>query len=408
MYSNEKLQYEQNTYKAFQYCSINDEEEESIFLKLIPTLYMLCESGRLKKDLIYLHLLALQNEKILQKFIDTDAENSTLDTLKPCKMYAYLLHQKHHWILAVIEKYKTLGLHFTKQTVNKFMLLELIKASNSQDIDLIKGILIDLKDRQLNDTFMKYYLNEVADAISVIDAIKALCPECDCSSFDLMFFVIKNGALKTVSEYLDLQQSDKWNQLEILINAYEAKRARSDPSERDIFIAFTAIDKLLIKSSERTTTKTTMQETLNEIQLQLCTLQNPKLLMECMEIIFTLLFLREEHCQINCNVKAFVHDGVKTKLMLQSLKLIIETVKMKDLLRNDVEQYKVLDELYKHVIDAVWRYELLVEITGTKFLENPIYYMLASPESLIHMCFKKEHFRKAQQVVQVCNNFIVS
>lgn len=368
-----------------------------IFKAIIPSLRTLCENGKLQKDIVYLSLLAARNSKLaLETFLEYDKVSVTLDNLTSQSIFEYCIFKKQHWFTETLNNLNTLGKqHFSTEIYKKLLILRLFNLTNVASIDTtaVKAILNEIQ-RDDNDILINFYINKVENAVDLVDFISSIASTTNMNVNEIIYFTVNNSNIKTISMYMDLKQTHNW----------ESIIKQIDDDNLEIFKAFAVVFSILMCLNICDPPQS-VEDILRSAEAQLLSMRNKKLQLEVIKTIFTLLFLSKEQLQDYSNQKGYVNEVEGTSIILHFLKSVFQTIKLKNLLERNTDEFTVFAEVDKHLIDALWRHELVTTIKTVDSLSSKknrlLSYMLAAPESLIYMCLKKGNFERALQVIQV-------
>lgn len=395
MLQNATLQCSRSVYKCLEQFTISNKAEEEFFVQLMPKLHYLCKCDRLDKGLVYLTLIALENENIMQKFLNYDREHSRLSRLNSCEVTEYCLYKRQHWFIPVLNEYKSLGKeHFSDEIFKKIAVLKLVDAANNDAVNLaeIKDILGDVPAK-ITDKCLDYFTNEIRRVVDVTDFLKLIKNGSELDDTELANYVLKNSFLKTICEYADLKKTFQWHLI--------AKKLQEvDVRESETFTAFTVLYKILCYLKIIANNSSNAEEGLQEVEAQLLTIKNSTMQLQVVRLIFTLIFLRKEHLKLPVATVGFVHDKTNVKLLLDFLNSTVSVAKLNNFYQNEGEQ-EIFLELNERLRHASWKYGLMDKIGKRGFRENPVFYLLSTPESLVHMCLKQGDYGSAQEVVVV-------
>lgn len=399
MLQNATLQCSRSVYKCLQQFTISNKAEEEFFIQLVPKLHYLCRSDRLDKGLVYLTLIALENENIIQKFLSYDREHSKLSRINSCEITEYCLYKKQHWFIPVLDNYKSLGKqYFSDEIFKKIAVLKLVDAANDDAIDLseIKDILKEVPAK-ITDECLDYFTNEIRRVVDITDFVKSLINDSKLDDTELANYILRNSFLKTLCEYADLRKTSQWHLIAKKMQELDNKKREG---ESETFTAFTVLYKVLCYLNVIASNTGNAQEGLQEVEAQLLTIKSSTMQLEVVRLIFTFIFLRKEHLKCSDSSDGFVHDKTNVKLLLDFMNSTVSVAKLNNFYQKEGER-EVFSELNERLRHATWKYGLVEKVGKRGFRENPVFYMLCSAESLVHMCLKRGDYGSALEVVQV-------
>ncbi|RZC39218.1 hypothetical protein BDFB_007511 [Asbolus verrucosus] len=368
--------------------------DEKYFVEnFIPKVYALYEKQILQKDLVYLSLLASQNFDTLEKFINYDKSVFVLNIEDPVSLYDYFVYEQKHWLYEVINNPSAYDkLIPLKSIYNKLNMIKYITITNSSNINIeqLQTMSPQIDDEYL-DEFWKYYIQEVNRFIDIVQFCKTTT-QTNADDNELFRFASNNTLLNTLSTYTNLKDSTQWENILCKI------RDHMETEQLNVFTGYIIIAtlvNLLIHNSYSTSLKKDFVNTLlDNMKNKLIELQDKHLQIELLENIFCLLFYRSG-TDFACKEK-------EVRFVLFLLKTVMDKLKLKKVYDKDSDEYKRLSTLNVYVADAIWRLDLIVNIKiAPKIEDQLVNYMLAPPESLIHLCLKRENFERAYQVIEV-------
>nr|XP_008195345.1 PREDICTED: zinc finger FYVE domain-containing protein 26 homolog isoform X2 [Tribolium castaneum] len=365
------------------------ETDEKQWESLIPKIYYLYDRQVLRKDLVYLSLLASQNHALLRKFVDYDKSIYVLNVADPVSLYDYYVYKGKHWVYEIIDNpgnhAKLVDL---KNIYNKFQMIKYVKETNTSVVDLDQ---LERLSHAINfeflDDFWKFYVAEITRFITTVKFCKTLKP--DANDSDLFVFASKNTQLDTLSRFTDLSDATQWeNILAKLCNNCDQFNIFTG------FVILATLINLLIDNYNTNLKKDHVNALFETVKTKLIDLKDKQLQIELLENIFRLMFHRKSH-EFTCKEK-------EIRFVLFLLKSVTEELKLKKVYERDSEHYRRLSTLSIYVTDALWRLDLILNTKNTpKIQEQLLNYMLAPPESLIHICLKRHNFERAHQVIEI-------
>ncbi|XP_044264148.1 zinc finger FYVE domain-containing protein 26 [Tribolium madens] len=365
------------------------ETDDKQWESLIPKIYYLYERQVLRKDLVYLSLLASQNHALLGKFIDYDKSIYSLDVSDPVSLYDYHVYKKQHWVYEIIDNPGNYPkLVDLKNIYNKFQMIKFVKETNLSvvEIDQLESLTREINFEFLDD-FWKFYVEEITRFISTVKFCKTL--KTDANDSDLFVFASKNTPLDTLSRFTDLGDATQWENI--------SSKLACNHDQFIIFTGFTILAtliNLLIDNYNPNLKKDHINALFETLKSKLIDLKDKQLQIELLENIFRLMFHRKAH-EFTCKEK-------EIRFVLFLLKSVTEELKLKKVYERDSDHYRRLSTLSNYVTDALWRLDLILNTKITpKIQEQLLNYMLAPPESLIHICLKRQNFERAHQVIEI-------
>lgn len=370
-------------------CNLNEHDEKYFIDSLIPKIYYLYDKQILQKDLVYLSLLASQNLVLLQKFLDYDKSIFVLNIEDPVSLYDYYVYKKKHWLYEIIDNPENEKLLPLKNIYNKFNMIKYVKETNISVVDINQ---LDKLTTEINleylDEFWKVYVEEITRFIDSVKFCKSLKTEAGDS--ELFMFASKNTLLDTLSNYTDLSDPTEW---ENILN-----KLVSNSDQFNIFTGFiilaTLINLLIYENHNPNLKKDHINALFENVKTKLIELRDKQLQITLLENIFFLMFHRKSH-EFTCKEK-------EIRFVLFLLKSVTEELKLKKVYDKHSDHYRRLSTLSIYVTDALWRLDLILNTKITpKIEEQLLHYMLAPPESLIHICLKRQNFERAHQVIEV-------
>lgn len=373
------------------------EEETSIFIDIIqPKLVVLINNGTLDKVSVYLSLLANPDTNIIRNFCEFEKASFELDMTDPNSIFKYTVYTKQHWFANIILN-TSYDRNFSQDIVLFIKVLRLIYYSNSSvvNIETIRGLLDTLEKSDLQDKFVAYYIRELRQVIKVVTFIKPkLAGNKNTSVSKIYHSATSQSALETFSDYLDLSDTEISEQILLELK------------DEHVFTAYSILLNL-IKSLKQCKEGLNAKEdrissTIEETKLRLLNLLDAPQQLELLENIFVLLFMQNRNLnQTDTDSEEFYCHENEVRLILLFLKSVCEELRLKNQFKKQSAAYGRFLDLNKKVIDGLWRFELIMGVESEKFSKNIVRYLLAPPESLIHLCLKRDDFEKAHQVLQV-------
>ncbi|KAF5271758.1 hypothetical protein FQA39_LY08081 [Lamprigera yunnana] len=371
----------------------------------LSKIFDLINNGTVVRQFLYLCLLANSDKDVLLKFIQCEKSVIKLDLTDSSSFYNYCLFTNRHWLEDVIQGDEIVEGVFSPDTVSTLLHLKLIQRTNEPIIDLNRiHQVLDTLPLESNKFMIDYVtkLNQILDVITLCGKYLQLTKS---NISEIYYFASNNLPLNVFSKFLDLCSFEVCEDVFCKLNTYEAI------TEIETLTAFTILYNILhclklcknnFVSSDK---KDEISDKLNEIQLKLITLNNVKLQVELLENIFVFLFIQEHHLNSDLEKnKNFYCTQKEVRLILMFLKSTCEEIKKNTMYNKASDEYNRFTELMKNITDGIWRMELVSNSTSSSKIENNIIsYLLAPPNSLIHLSLKQNNFNKADQVIKIFN-----
>lgn len=395
--------YDVDIYEVLSEIDVTEAEDERL-KEIILNLLQFCEEKQLSKYYIYLSCLANSNQVMLQKFVEYDMAKADLKEIAETEIFEYVVYKRKHWFLKVLDEFDTLGKRYLNDNIyQKIVATKLIEQTNIPIIDKgnVESILhlLSLND----DEFVCFYKEEIKNVLSVITFLEDLSLIHDTT--DEMFrFIICNSLLATLSKYTELEDTKHWERIveKLQDNDAQLHESAEDTTQTDVFLSFAILCTFL----NFITSNCTLGNELQKLKENFFKITSTKLQMEVIKIVFIFVFLRKEHLKhsVECDLNEYLNNSKNLNLIFQFLKDVFCTIKIENKLSKESPEYGAFTKFNKYLTDAIWRYELITHVQSSKLATSPhrlIYYMLAPPESLIHLCLKRRDFERADQVVKV-------
>lgn len=395
--------YEEEVYQVLSEVGVTVADEERVN-EIIPNLYQLCKNGKLSKYYVYLSCLANIDDRILRKFFECDKADAHLTTTSKMEIFEYVVYKRKHWFLKVLKEFDSLGKeHFNDAVYQKVLVAKLIEETNATTIDRekVRNILDAMVANE--DELIEFYKKEVQEVLNVITFMEDLDFSSNVTE-EIFQFVIGNSLLTSLSKHVALEEEKYWERILNKLQDNDAQHCQGtdEATETDVFLSFTIICTILnfVTSSNKAVNR---GNELRKIIADFFKITCTRLQLEVMKISFIIIFLRTEHLK-SCTEDKYLNDSISLNNILQFLKNIFDTIKIQHKYNKESPEYKTFIKFNKYLTDAMWRYELITHVKSSKLAASPnklIPYMLAPPESLIHLCLKQRDFERAQQVVKV-------
>lgn len=372
----------------------------------LPKIQLLCDKQILRKDIMYLTLIAYNNLDVLKKCFEFDKSVYKLKIEDPSSLYDYGIFKKQHWFYEALNNYDEVKANFNKNISHKILALKVIEVTNSREIPLEQiKILLENIDTVDMDVFWKYYIKEIQHLIRVTDFCKKAVPSANTN--EIFLYMSEHCILETFSKYIDITKLE-WNEMLIKIYEEEELHQNSDDTQSQQFLSFYILGNIFkIVLFAENNTKLNVNETLEDIKSKIFSLKSKLTQVILLENIFAILFIKTNHIFSDVE-ETFICKEKQIRLILYFIKMVIDDIKLKNLYSKESEEYFRFNELNKYVTDAIWRTELIEDIKEPGKCEtNLLRYMLASPQSLIQMCLKRGDFKRAYQVIEVSFSLVL-
>ncbi|KAJ8962783.1 hypothetical protein NQ318_001182 [Aromia moschata] len=391
------LQVKKRFYKLFcGYKFIKENEENFLFEYLLPTIYTLYSTKVLRKDIVYLTLIAYGNLELLQICIKYDKTVFKLKVECPASLYDYCLFKKH-WFDRILRS-RHENTVFNKDVWNKILTMRLIQTTNLSEIDVdeVKIILQKIHLENL-ESFWKYYVQEIHHLIDLFNFYKNGCSS-DVNEF--FSYTTKNSTLDSLSKYIKFSDVN-WNDILDKIRNEENLHQVVSNHQSEAFESFLILGnifRLILLENNNIN----INEIIEDIKRRILDIKNVTLQITLLENLFVTIFMKNNHL-LDSNLKDdFICKERDIRLVLHLLKVTLDEITLKNMYAKDSPEYSRFINLSKDVTDAMWRMELVTNVKDPdKYELRMLKYMLASPQSLIQMCLKKGDFKRAYQVIEI-------
>lgn len=385
---------------------------------IISRLHTLYKKRILRKDLILYSLLVNEDKYLFENLIEHDNRMVKLDLENPTSLFDFTYVKKKHWFLEIIEnEYPNIKDVFNEDILMRIYFIKLVYFSNLDriDVDAIKRVL-----KQLNylweDKFVTTYVNELKRILNVIEYCTKTTKE-NCDITELYYYIWNNSVLNVLSKYVNLQDCNNWHDIKNLIKDEETflkdnynLKDEDEYSQSEIFLSFTILYNVIkcVKlchdlKDDDTVTKSNISGVVEETKEMILQIEKETLLVELLEDIFVLVFMKNERND-DMELAEFFCNANELFLILLFLKSIINDITIVKRIDKQSTLYKRYKNLCDYVTDAFWRLELITTLemdSEESSKKSILHYMLAPPESLICICLKKGNFEKANEVIQV-------
>lgn len=392
---------------------LNDEQLKN--LEIIPKLYLLYDKGILRKDLVLFSLLVNADRRYFEELIKFEKAVLQLNLEDGTTLFDFSYEKKKNWFLELIENdFGNLRSVFTEETLQRINVIKLIYNTHLEAIDLgkIKSILGETNFKS-HDAILGTFLSETEHNLRIIEYCLETNPEGALNVSELFHFVWNNNILSVLSKYVKLHKLEYWDDIKQLIKTHEDFLNTTYPNQTDViassytetetFFVYTILHNVIksIKLCHNLNpndyqTKTNISSIIEKTKQLIIQIKKDDLLIDTLENIFVLIFMRDD--------SGFFCNQNELFLNILFLKSLINEIKTTRKFEKNSDIYKRFHELSDYVTDALWRLELITSIEkcdGDFSKKSILTYMLASPESLINICLKKENFEKAHQVIKV-------
>ncbi|KAJ3648482.1 hypothetical protein Zmor_020282 [Zophobas morio] len=373
--------------------TLTEHDEKHFIESFIPKVYYLYDKKVLRKDLVYLSLLAGENHHVLEKFIEYDKSIFVLNIDDPVSLFDYYVYEKKHWVYEIVNNPSGFDKLIPLKTIyNKLKMIKFIYETNFPEVDIeyLHSLSAQI-DVEVLDDFWKFYVDEIIKFIEVVRFCKPLLKR-EVSDSELFAFGSSNALLDTLSRFVDLGDPARWD---TILNRL---KLNTNEDELNVFTGFMIIAtliRLLLQENYNTNNqkKDFVNSVFEDVKTWLLSLQNKQLQVELLENVFSLLFHRSRN-EFTCKEK-------EIRFILFLLKSVIEELQLKKTHEKTSPEHKKLSSLMNLVTDSLWRLDLIINTKMTpKIEERLLNYMLAPPASLIHLCLKRRNFERAHQVIQ--------
>lgn len=414
--------------------AVPQDETKEFLEDVVPQIYTLCDVGMLKKEILYLSLLANNTTKVLNLFLEHESRTLILNLSNSFTIFDFCNHRREHWFTEVIQdRVPASKAKFSKELYNSIKILKLINITN-EPIGHVRHIeeLLSEIESSINDKFLKSYVQEIIQLVRTIRFVNGLRRE---AKNDVIYidFLNRHSLLEILSNYLDLRCETYWREVAQILSdrenyrleTYDTQRVdQKDYTELGHFIAFTSIHNIIkcieMYKFEFYVSIDKMKEVndlLESTQKIIVNLGNIHLVLEILENIFALLFMKDKHVSVgnkkgsksdvasSDSVDFYCNDEPLVRMIISFLRSVIDQLKSKNVFGLQSEEYKRFLEIAKWVVDAQWRLDIVNDDDSEKEgPRNVVYYMLAGPEALVNVCMKQNSFSKASQVFEVSSS----
>lgn len=403
------------------FSSLNYESNEDVVLEVLPTLYKLFNKNILSKNILYLSLLLNDNSSLLDACIQWEKVNFKLDyndCLKDSnKLFDYTIYTKKHWFYHLISNWETIN-ETLPNIQDKLLYLQLVTITNESN-SLMFSMLEDVTKKCLQvpssdlDPFWIFYAKEIRLILKILELCQNQDNFISIHPGEFMDYSTKHSVLSVCSEYLNLTKTYK--EVEHLLTEINQNTPPHNENLSDqiqtlsSFGVLANLLKLILPSLKDNQPHPSANEEIKRIQSQFLQLKDHKLQIELLQLIFTITFLQFDHIikRTESTFKIvqsynFICNEKEVRLILFTLKSLIENIEFNKIFENDPHCSEKLDRLHTLVIDATRRLDIVINtVSLPKYEEKFLYYMLATPEGLINLCLKNDDFDRAYQVLKV-------
>lgn len=399
-------------YKALMNFKLNYEDD----LKnsdIVQRLYSLYEKNILRKDLLLFSLLLNEDKTLFQHVVEYDHSNVKLDLRQPKAIFDFMLIKNRHWFIYIIENdYPNLENFFNNDVLTRINIAKLIYFSNLQSIDVraVNDAFNKVYSTVWEDKIVNAYIIQIGHILNVMEHVQKHTKE-NCDITELYYYIWNNSVLNVLSKFTNLNESNNWINVmklikdeELILNECYNVQECNVCTQSETFASFTILFNIIkcIKlchnlKEDNILAKSTISSTVEETKHMILAIERDTLLVEILEDIFVLIFIRET------NQTQFFNNTNQLFLIILFLKSAINEINILKKIEKQSNIYKRYCNLCNHVTDALWRLELLTTINsdGKETTPKILQYMLAPPESLICYCLEKGNFDKANEVIQV-------
>lgn len=338
--------------------------------------------------------------------------------LTPEYMLELCYQDRTHWLLKAAQVYKQ-QVHDMKNVtfkINNFtkqiLIMVLIDLTNSAEtfdltslVHQLTNIFSILDTYTTCDDHLQFYITEVKRELTIIK----FCLENNCKIMTTSIFsqVLAQSALAVISQVCRLSKVDRYKvsrllntnndfiaELKTLKNKTSNKNQEKSSSNWDVmtynsYCAITKIIDTIVNSSEGVDESQSTESSLDELKRLVLSIQPLQSCIEVIENIFSCLFLRyeyfscHEHSQdypcgahsdcsyfyakkqtstsknINSSNAGFMCNSYTTQLVLNTLKLCLETLEEKFQVDDEQEVFMRLKKLVKVVNHSIWKLQLV-------------------------------------------------
>lgn len=400
-----------NFYKSFSTLHAESNGVEELIIKV----WELIGQDVLLKDIVYLSLLANKNFDLLKRSIRWDKNTFQLNINDASSYFDYTVFFKNHWFNELIHCVDLKALEtFQIQTCDKIILLQIINAINNTsgeiDINWLINRIGGINIANISDIWT-YFINEIKYLLKVVEFCQSRSSTS--KSLEKLHFAGRYSLLEIFSQYLNLHND--CNDCNFFLSDTISSNLSHHEDFQDQLKTLTCYSiisqffKLIIpyKSLE----KVNVNDEILNIQKELINIEDFSMQIDLLELVFAMIFMKKSHIKHSVNTdethdysSMFVCNQQEVRLILFTLKEVIDHIWLKNLYPPGSDEIKRLEQLRKYVFDALWRLEIIENLkSGLKCEKNLLYYMLAEPEALVNICLKYGHFARASEVLEIFN-----
>lgn len=397
-----------------QFSGINTSEINKANIEhIIAKVWDLVQKNIISKNILYLSLLLIRNNDLLQKCITWDNSILEINFKDPCILFDYTVYTKRHWFYHLFKS----GDLIVKDTLpklvyQKFMYLQAISITNESEENINKLLEHTFKECDTSgiDNFWIYYLKEINHILKILEFCRNRNPYLN--DFEFLNYASQNSILEVCSEYLKLYTEHiDFEQFLIELSESPIPHAENLSNQALTLASYSVLVELLklIIDYHNTDQHINVIEIIRDVQLKLLNIKDNSMQIELLQWIFASMFIKQneicclKHSDKQQSYKSYICNEKEIQLILFALKSLIEELQFKKIHENDVSNLSKINDIHKMVTDATWRFELIANVVDkSKCGHNLLHYMLAEPECLINICLKKNDFIRASQVLQVC------
>ncbi|KAJ8925266.1 hypothetical protein NQ315_009094 [Exocentrus adspersus] len=384
------------------FCKYGFDNENEIYLReyILPKIQQLYDRHVLRKDILYLTLIAYSNIGVLKQCIEYDKYVYKLRTRDACSLSDYSIFKGKHWIYECLTTYNEITESFNENVSQRILSLKIIGCTNDLKISLGEVVtLLKSIDITYLDTFWSFYIKNVNYLMKIVDFCKDSASSLDVD--EVFYYALEHSTLEAFSKYLDIPKL-QWEEMLHTINEEEDLHHNDNLQSRHFlsFFVLGNVFKLILPTGN--IMEVNINELLYDLKLKILSIKNLSLQVEILENIFVILFVKSDHIVENNLESRFICNEKQIRLILYFLKMVMDDIKLLNAFNKKSEEFVKFNTLNKSVADAIWRIELIENVKEQrKYETNLLRYMLAPPESLIYMCIKRADFKRAQQVLEI-------
>ncbi|XP_045461225.1 zinc finger FYVE domain-containing protein 26 [Harmonia axyridis] len=396
-----------NVYKFIACWKISQEREQAIgFLKIVmPKIQFLIEKGLLRRDLIFLSILATQNFNFLEKLLKYEKECFSLNVDHYSSLYTYCIFKKEHWISAVEKNFRPSfeTRVFSDNISKKLIVLKCLNSTiNKFNLNKIVSALKDYEEFHGNDDTLDHLVFELKKCLDIIIFCRSIRGDVD--EKEVYNVMCAKNMVETLSIFIPLEKTENWLSIAQKLKKYDESYYNTCPDslkKSEVFKLFTILATVFNIEKIYRTEPLSMTKILDDLKNKLLKIDNPPLILELLEDIFAILFLSEKHLD-ESKPDVFKNNEAVIRSILYIIKEVIGVLKLKGVYKN-TENCERFTTLCRYVHDTCWRLEIVstLKTNSINNSEKILHYMLASPMSLLSMCLRQGGFSQAHEVVEI-------